>query len=333
MLNHLAGASSRVSVAMSTFNHAPYVDAAMAGVLMQPRHMLERVVVVDDASTDGTRERLAAYTGSYPELVHVIAHRERRGSNATLEEALSRCDGEYIALLDGDDYWSDSLKLWRQVEYLRRCPSLSMCFHNVRVLSPLGGTHLYNSRRQQEIVDKAQLVRSNPVATSSVMIRRSALSRLPRWGESLVCADWLLYLLLAERGAIGYLREPMAMYRVHAAGMWSGLDIAGRMAERVAFHDALRRNWHGLPQDVLAAQVVMDRLEEAFECVVRGNGRRAASACAAACLVRPRSLRAAGIIGRQTVRRAAVLARDYVLRRSRHQPGPATKPPQIPPGI
>jgi hypothetical protein len=152
-------------------------------------------------------------------------------------ETYGACRGEYIALLDGDDYWTDPRKLVLQTRYLDEHPDCSMCFHNASVLLPDGTLWEWNytDQAQAEFASIADLLEVNPIATCSAMVRRACLPGFPSWFETLPWEDWPLYMLLAERGRIGYLSQVMAVYRNHGRGLWSGLGPAAQFEAKIEF--------------------------------------------------------------------------------------------------
>ena len=126
-----------VSVSCITYNHAPYIRACLDGFLMQKTSFVFEILIHDDCSTDGTREIIEEYSKKYPDIIFPIFQTENqyskgvRGMMARFNFPRSR--GKYIALCEGDDYWSDPYKLQRQVDFLEANTDFSICFHNMKI--------------------------------------------------------------------------------------------------------------------------------------------------------------------------------------------------------
>ena len=135
---------------------------------------------------------------------------------------LKQCTAKYITLLDGDDYWTKPSKLQKQVDFLERHPDFAIYFHNVVLFHEDTVRDPWNScaPNHKEISTIEDLLASNFIQTCSVIIRRSMISKLPEWYYSSPIGDWLLYLIVAEHGRIGYLNEVMAAYRIRRESFW-----------------------------------------------------------------------------------------------------------------
>ena len=131
-----------VSVHMITYNHEPYIRQAIEGVMMQKTDFEFELVIGEDCSQDRTREICFEYQKRYPDKIRVLWWHENvseLGGNYQRVEA--RCRGEFIALCEGDDYWIDPLKLQKQVDVMRKCPSVGYCFTGAKVLSEIPHDH------------------------------------------------------------------------------------------------------------------------------------------------------------------------------------------------
>src|SRR5687768_16687744 len=112
----------KVSVAMITYNHEAFVAQAIESVLMQKTDFDFELVIGEDCSTDKTREIVNGYKSKYGERIRVLLPAKNLGINRNLKQTLLACQGRYIALLEGDDYWTSSLKLQKQVNFLDTHP-------------------------------------------------------------------------------------------------------------------------------------------------------------------------------------------------------------------
>ena len=230
-----------VSVYIQTYQQLAYIREAIDGVLAQRAPFELEILVADDCSSDGTREVLAAYRDRHPELIRLLLPERNLGPTEIFRRASAELRGRYVAWLDGDDYWTDPEKLVRQVEALAARPDWAGCFHDATVRQVDGGApdRAYVSEQLDGALGFADLLRSNPVPSLSVMARGELVRDLPPWTWEGLWADWLSLLAIARHGDLGYLPEPMGVYRVHAAGISSGLSRAGQLEEDLRLYELL----------------------------------------------------------------------------------------------
>jgi FkbM family methyltransferase len=219
----------KVSVEVITYNQAQFIAQALDSVLNQKARFQWEIVVGDDYSTDGTREILKSYADRYPERIRLLLHPRRLGPHRpglegkhNLLATYRACRGEYVALLEGDDYWTDDYKLEKQVRFLDAHPNCSLCAHAVAVeYSGARGQHWGpviggSSKRFYSIEDF--LHQEAQISTPSMLFRRSSLGEIPAWFQDEVNGDYALQALLAERGNVGVLPDCMAAHRKHEGG-------------------------------------------------------------------------------------------------------------------
>jgi len=222
----------RVSVCLLTYNHEQYVAQAIESVLAQQGVDFE-LVISEDHSTDGTRAIVDGYAARHPDRIRVLASPANVGMTRAFARGLGAARGRFVALLDGDDYWTSPDKLRIQAEYLDAHPECAICFHNVTVAYEDGSVppHPFHTEKPGRYFSRpipkpvstlADVAPGNFIQTCSVMFRRGLFGDLPEWFTDLVVADWPLHVLNAEHGDIGYIDADMAVYRVHAGGVWTG---------------------------------------------------------------------------------------------------------------
>jgi glycosyltransferase involved in cell wall biosynthesis len=220
----------KVSILITTYNQENLITQAIDSALMQVADFDYEIVVGEDASTDRTREIVVELAREHPEKIRVLlrdkgeANRERRlAGKMNFLQAMKSCRGEYIAVLDGDDYFTTPHKLQKQVDFLDAHPECMICFHNVAAVHADGNKESENlcPADQEEITDIEQLLWGNFIPSCSIMYRREPVVEIPAWFLTAKMGDWPLNILKAQYGKIGYLNEVMAAYRVHTAGVWS----------------------------------------------------------------------------------------------------------------
>lgn len=215
----------KVCVGISTFNQVGYIRQALDSVLAQRTDFEFEIVVHDDCSTDGTREIVAQYAADHPGRLRAILQDENQFSQGRRIVLLLMAEmaGEYYALLDGDDFWTDPRKLQVQADFLDANPACALCqtltvYYNEakdRAEAIFPPRHL--RRRRLECAD---LAFGNFVQTSAVMFRAGALPEFPAAYHALKFGDYPLFALLAQAGWIGNIGRPMATYRIHASNLW-----------------------------------------------------------------------------------------------------------------
>lgn len=210
----------KVSVVTVTYNQEQFLEQTLDSVLAQQTDFDVELIVSDDHSDDRTADMIRQYAHRYPQIRPIL-----RGKNVgvvtNVVAALREVRGEYVALCEGDDFWTDPTKLARQVELLDSRPDLGLCFHPVRILdeqAPEDDLRFPDPGESTEWTVERLLSR-NFIQTNSVMYRRRDYADLPTDAMPL---DWFLHLFHARAGGIGFLDRPMATYRRHAGGVWSG---------------------------------------------------------------------------------------------------------------
>lgn len=211
----------RISVWMITFNHRPYIRQAVESVLAQRTSFPFEIVIGDDCSTDGTREILLALAAEHPGRLRLLLHERNIGMIANQNAVFAACRGHYIAMLEGDDYWTDPRKLQVQAEAMDSLPGCWLSFHpciesrHGRRMSWLGMT------RKVVPVQDVILGGGYFCPTASLMLRREVVASLPAFLLDAPAGDYYLQILGAEHAGALYLPVPMCVYRVNASGSWS----------------------------------------------------------------------------------------------------------------
>ena len=235
----------KVSVLLVTYNHERYIEQAIESVLAQTAPFEYEVIISEDCSTDRTREIVAAYCRKYSERIRTIFSEKNLCDNEVLLRAWRAARGEYITLLDGDDYWTSTAKLRKQTEFLDRNSGFSICHHPVTIVSD-NGSEVGRSSCRRSDAGLADLLKSNFIATASAMYRRGLIGEIPAWQNDVFAQDWALSVLFALHGRIGCLKETMAAYRVHAQGIHSGMTGRQHLLNGIAFYEHVR---HEVPKE------------------------------------------------------------------------------------
>jgi glycosyltransferase involved in cell wall biosynthesis len=235
----------KASVFVLTHDHVDWIGQALDSALAQEAPFAYELLVADDFSTDGTREVVEEYARRHPDRIRTFLPDRNLGIEGIWLQAARRCRGEYVAILEGDDFWTSPHKLARQVALLDGHPGWSTCFHRATLFFDDGGrpSRPATPAFAKDVFDLDDILRSCFIPFLTVVFRRDVLAAVPEWLFGYRWFDWLFHIWCARRGSIGFLDEDMASYRVHAAGNWSArsridqlredLDVYARLAEEV----------------------------------------------------------------------------------------------------
>ena len=213
-----------VSISCITYNHAQYIRQCLDGFLMQKTNFAFEVLIHDDASTDGTTDIIKEYEAKYPDIIKPIYEEEnqwikgRRGSSVF---NFPRAKGKYIALCEGDDCWTDSLKLQKQVDFLDKNQEYALSCHGYIELDESNGEYYDWTPKDFDIITLDKFINGHCcVTTLSVMFRYQMLlqSNYFKYKHQM---DIPLFYSLLSLGQGYYMPNKMAIYRKHYGGVWS----------------------------------------------------------------------------------------------------------------
>lgn len=219
-----------VSVCMVSYNQEKYIREAMDSVLMQKTTFSVEVIVSDDCSSDSTPNILFEYEEKHKNVVRPLIGNKNLGYPNNLRRSLEAARGKYIALCDGDDYWTDPYKLQKQVDYMESHSDCAICFHNVLNVyeDESANRSLVNSLDfPSELSIEDMISRKWFLPTNSEVFRREYLS-FPDWYDSVLHVDYVLNLIISQYGMLHYMPDVMAVYRhtsisvnkQHEEGKW-----------------------------------------------------------------------------------------------------------------
>ena len=183
----------KVSVAMITYNHEKFIAQAIDSVLMQQTDFEYELVIGEDCSTDRTRAMVVDYAGRYPDRIRPLLRERNLGMNPNFVQTFQSCRGEYVALLEGDDYWTDPLKLQKQTDYLSSRPDCSLCFHPVHLAYDDshgdGKTSWPPSRKPSYTLYDVLAAKYLWIHTSSILVRNNQIDGFPAWFYEMPMGD------------------------------------------------------------------------------------------------------------------------------------------------
>jgi glycosyltransferase involved in cell wall biosynthesis len=208
----------KVSIISTTYNHEKYIRAALDGFIAQKTNFSFEVIIADDHSKDKTPKIIQEYADKYPHLIKTIIRSKNMGVVANMVDVLQRARGKYIAICEGDDFWTDEKKLQTQVDFMDSHPDCALCFHPVRVFFEKGEQEDAIFPAQGDHFTVSKLLERNFIQTNSVMYR--AQKNYGGLAMDVMPYDWYLHLYHAQFGKIGFIDRVMSAYRRHEEGAW-----------------------------------------------------------------------------------------------------------------
>jgi glycosyltransferase involved in cell wall biosynthesis len=216
-----------VSVCMIAYNHEDFLEQAIEGVLMQQANFSIELVIGEDRSPDRSREICIAYRDQHPEVIRLLDRDRNLGMQQNFKETIQACKGEYVAICEGDDYWTDPHKLQKQVDFLRANPEFSVCHHRLRITDADGQKFFAKTPGAPRVTTFEDLAKRQHIETAS-SIFRNGLWEFPDFFTTVHGTDYALHLLNSFHGKIRFSDEAMGVYRVHSMGEWSGRGTVDR---------------------------------------------------------------------------------------------------------
>jgi glycosyltransferase involved in cell wall biosynthesis len=218
-----------VSICVQTYQHMNFIRECLNGILIQQTKFQFEIIVGEDESTDGTREVCKEYAERYPDKIRLFLRSRKDviyidGSPTgrfNLVENIKVARGKYIAICEGDDFWTDPLKLQKQYDLMEFNPTASLCFHRVNIINTDGSKILGTTSEEKVKAEftTADLLKLDKwlISTCSLMIKKEAII-FPDWVNEIKPGDLMLQLLCSLEGNLYFINEIMANYRRHNLG-------------------------------------------------------------------------------------------------------------------
>ena len=275
-------ASPMVSVVVTTYQHRAYIEECIQGILMQETSFPVEILIGEDESTDGTREICQRMAAAYPGRIQlflrsrkdVIYMGGRATGRANLIATLQAARGRYIAFCDGDDHWTDPLKLQKQVDCLEADPEAVLCFHKVLmdVHGKLVKDGITEPRFEQVAGHTAtvlDLLRIGNFIHFPSVVFRNVLTHFPDEFRRSPLGDYFLFIMLMQHGNAFRLEDTMAVYR-SGVGIFSSLPSVVRAREILATDACLLSYLSDREQRIILLDQYMERLQR-FDQLIKAH--------------------------------------------------------------
>lgn len=237
-IRKITGEKIKLNVILITYNQEKFIKQTLETILMQQTTFDYNIIVADDCSTDGTVSIIKQMEQQTEIPFIYLPNDHNLGIMQNYKRAFEFCDAEYIAVMEGDDLWTDKLRLQKHVDFLEEHSECSMTFNRFVVKNFEEGTVAVQPRftggeevQYYKYISGHDLAYDNLIGNFSTCVyRSSALKALPEQMYSMKCYDWLTNIMVSKMGYIGCLIQPMSIYRVHSGGTWSGQSDRERNA-------------------------------------------------------------------------------------------------------
>lgn len=213
----------KVSVSLITYNHEKYIAECLDSLLDQQVSFDFEIVVADDCSVDRTPEIIKTYALKHPGIVKPILRENNLGMVKNALATIQACTGEYIAIMEGDDFWTNEHKLQTQADYLDNNPDCVLCFTNgYSFYEDVPGKKQFFFTEKNEPPEKLDLdffIKNNVTIPNNTKMFRSVAQPgfFPEWIYRSINWDWVLHILQSPMGKFGYIDLVTLAYRRHAA--------------------------------------------------------------------------------------------------------------------
>ena len=258
----------QISVILLTYNHEKYIAQAIESVLRQKTNFEVELIVGEDSSTDKTREIVRSYYNNHPARIILELAEKNRGVIQNEKECMKRSSGKYIAFLEGDDYWTDDLKLQKQFGFLEAHPDYGLVHGDVNHYHEATGKtdHQVNRTKGIKIPEGAifhELLKPDPlfIKTATACFRKELVEKHFDYDlaikENWPLTDLPLWMDISYRSKVHYMDEVLATYRLLN-------ESASRTAlpgKKYAYHKAL----YAIKQAYMKKYLCEDRIKRELE--------------------------------------------------------------------
>lgn len=218
----------KVNVILITYNHSEYIRQTLESILMQQTPHEVEIIVADDCSPDDTVDIIREYQDKTSFTFNFLQGTQNLGYIRNYQRAFAACTGDYVAIMEGDDYWLKPNHLQNHIDFLEKLPESSMSFNrHVRLFVEQNREEIFDwtANGNYEIVTTKDLALGNRIGNLSCCVFRGTLIRnIDPTLFDMEIADWMLGMYMGQFGSLLYLKDITSIYRIHDKGQWSQMD-------------------------------------------------------------------------------------------------------------
>lgn len=242
----------KLQVVCLTYNHEKFIRDALNGFVMQKTKFPFEVLIGDDASTDGTADIIREYAEKYPDIIKPILRKKNIGAQENSVDLLKRVNAQYLALCEGDDYWTNPYKLQTQVDYLDAHPECNGCWHNAEIkkepdVTKWNSDFFFPADKHGKQFWPNSICGFNPdkkeyliadvlngyIATASIVYRYPSDMKYPDWFRRSVAGDRAMHCFMIRDKHFAYINKTMSVYRVSKTGAWFNKNSSKNRAKEL----------------------------------------------------------------------------------------------------
>lgn len=241
-----------VTISITAYNHAEYISQCIESILAQKLEYEYEILIGEDDSTDSTRAICKKYAEEFPDKIKLFLHSRNSviyidgqpTGRYNLLNNLRSAKGKYIALIDGDDYWTNPDKLQTQIDFLEQNSEFSICFHNSSIVNEKNEEIdlFHKSSLRKDVFTIEDIAKSNIIPTASVVFRNHYMGVFPEWYMKFRTGDWGMHILHSMKGNLKYFDECWSAYRVHGRSSWSSQSRDEQIERILKLYDILIEN-------------------------------------------------------------------------------------------
>ena len=218
----------KINVILITYNHAGYIRQTLESILMQQTPHEVEIIVADDCSTDSTVEIVREYENKTSFGFIYLPKEKNTGYIRNYQQAFAACTGDFVAIMEGDDYWLKPNHLQNHIDFLEKYNDSPMSYNrHLRLFEDQNREEIFDwtSEKEYEYVTTEQLALGNRIGNLSCCVfRGERIKNLDRKLFDMEIADWMLGMYMGQFGSLLYLKEVTSAYRIHDSGQWSRMS-------------------------------------------------------------------------------------------------------------
>jgi glycosyltransferase involved in cell wall biosynthesis len=233
----------KITTIILSFNHSNFIAKAIDSVIEQSGNFKHEILISDDGSKDNTLEIILKYAEKYPLSIRNISKKKNSGTSGNYKHCFKEATGDYIAILEGDDYWVDPQKINRQMEFLNKYNEASMVFSRCLLLDFNTGRtrELKRQNNLPQILTADFFVKNKHlnliVNLSTVMLRKTILKNIPNEVFDPHFSEISLVFYLDNFSKIGFIDKISTVYRQNANSSWFGANKINRLNREIAIRE------------------------------------------------------------------------------------------------